>query len=487
MDFEMDLLNPNNPDTCKNNYHGFYKYDKISRRWSGKKGQKLLLSLAKNSTSIINRSNRTQPERIGGYRFLNNIRITEKSLIEGLQQQCKSNCEGLHIIGIQDTTEYNYKHHSKRLKSETIGVVGNNKDFGYFAHLMVTFDQATCLPQGISYCQLWSRDPKRKQGREKIYKKLPIEEKESYRWIEAAEQTKSLLKSAKHITLISDRESDIYQFWDRVPDDKTDLIIRARGDRPLFDQPSTIIELLDRQSTAGSYTIDVKGDLRTNRSKRKALLNVRYAEASVKRSKVLTREHARQDYVSLIVVEVKEDPSSCKVGETPIHWLLLTSHAVNDFEQACRIIDWYSFRWQIEQFFRLTKSQGLDLESSQLETGEGLRKLGILGFASALKILQMTLARDGIVNDNVKKYFSKQEIVLITLLNDKLKGTTLKQQNPHPPNTLAWAAWVIARLGGYSGYKSQSPPGPLTYTWGLEKFNLIKEGYYILDKDVYKE
>ena len=120
----------------------------------------------------------------------------------------------------------------------------------------------------------------------------------------------------------------------------------------------------------------------------------------------MTREHARQDYVSLIVVEVKEDPSSCKVGETPIHWLLLTSHAVNDFEQACRIIDWYSFRWQIEQFFRLTKSQGLDLESSQLETGEGLRKLGILGFASALKILQMTLARDGIVNDSVRKYFT---------------------------------------------------------------------------------
>ena len=145
------------------------------------------------------------------------------------------------MIGIQDTTEYNYQQHQKRLKEDTIGVVGNNSNPGYFAHLMIAFDASTCLPQGISYCHLWSRDPHRKAGRERQYKKLPIEDKESYRWIEAADQTKILLQSASHFTLISDRESDIYQLWDRIPNEKTDLIIRARGDRPLFDQPSTMI------------------------------------------------------------------------------------------------------------------------------------------------------------------------------------------------------------------------------------------------------
>ncbi len=96
----------------------------------------------------------------------------------------------------------------------------------------------------------------------------------------------------------------------------------------------------------------------------------------------------------------------------------------------------------------------------------------------------MTLARDGIVNETIKKFFSQQEIVLLALINDKLKGTTLKQQNPHPKNTLAWAAWIIARLGGYSGYASQSPPGPLTYKWGLDQFYLMRDGYYIMEKDV---
>jgi hypothetical protein len=471
----------------KNKSYGFHQHVNFTRQASGKKGQKLLLSLEKSHSCIINRTHSTHREKTGGYRFLNNPRITDHLLIESLQQQCKQNCEGLHVIGIQDTTEYNYQQHQIRLKEDTLGVVGNNRNPGYFAHLMVTFDAATCLPQGISYCKQWSRDPHRKAGRERQYKNLPIEEKESYRWLEAADHTKSLLQSASHFTLISDRESDIYQLWDRIPDDKTDLIIRARGDRPLFDQPSTIIELLDKQSAVGSYTIDIKGDLRTKRSKRKALLNVRYAEVLIKKSRVLTREQVRKDYVSLVVVEAREDPSSCNADEAPIHWLLLTSHAVNDFEQACRIINWYSFRWQIEQFFRLTKSQGINLESSQLETGDGLKKLGVFGFASALKILQMTLARDGIVNDRVQKYFNPQEVVVLHVLDKELKGTTLKQQNPHRKDTLAWASWIIARLGGYSGYASQSPPGPLTYKWGLDSFYQTVYASYIFKKDVYKE
>jgi len=476
-----------NTTIVKNNSHEFYKYVNITRPTSGKKGRKLLLSLEGNHTSIINRQYSIHRDRIGGYRFLNNPRITESILIESLQQQSIQNCEGLHLIGIQDTTEYNYQHHAKRIKEDSLGVAGNNSDLGYLAHIMVVFDAKTCLPQGISYCKLWSRDPRHKDKHERQYKKLPIEEKESYRWLDAAEKTKTLLKGARHITLLSDRESDIYQLWTRIPDDKTDLIIRAQCDRSVFDQLSSVNQVLEKQSIAGSYTLDLKEDKRAKRSKRKALLNIRYAEVQIKKPGTLKMNESEPQYILLMVVEAKEDASSCKPGEAPVHWVLFTTHAVNDFEQACKIIDWYGFRWQIEQFFRITKSQGIDLESSQLETGESLRKLGLIGFASSLRILQMTLARDGIKNDNVKKYFDLQEIVVLGLINNQLKGTTRKQQNPFQKNTLAWAAWVIARLGGFTGYASQSPPGPITFKWGLDKFYLIKEGYYLMQKVVYKE
>jgi hypothetical protein len=439
-------------------------------------------------TSIINRFHPSLKDKIGGYRFINNNRISLQMLTESLQDQCARNCEGLDLICLQDTTEYNYQHHSKRLQEDTLGLVGNDEDQGFFAHVMLGFEAESCLPLGVPYVRLWSRDPNKKSKEERRYKGLPIEEKESYRWIEAAEETKSLLRLAKHITFISDRESDIYQIWSRVPDGKTDLIIRARVDRVLYDKPTTVFKLLEEQETMGSYMIEIKQDKRKGRSKRKAILNVKYSEIKIKKPySVIGNNDSDKDYVSMYVVEAKEDLSTIRNGESLIHWILFTTHKISDFVQARQIIKWYSFRWQIEQFFRITKKQGIDLESSQLETGEGLKKLALLGFAIALKILQLSLAKDGIQNDKVIRYFSKDQIIVLGLLNEQLEGKTQKQQNPFHSDTLSWASWIIARLGGYSGYKSQSPPGPITFKWGLDRFNYLTTGFYLAQKDVYKE
>jgi hypothetical protein len=407
-------------------------------------------------------------------------------LEESLEQQCSENAEGLSLICLQDTTEYNYQHHAQRLKPGELGLVGNNEDLGFFAHVMLCFEAETCLPLGVPYARLWSRDPEKKNKRERRYQDLPIEQKESYRWIEAAARTRELMHHAKHLTFISDRESDIYQLWSRIPDEKTDLIIRARTDRVLLDKPIKAFEFLEQQQLMGSYKIRLKEDKRKNRSNREVRLNVRCAEIKIAKPLSIKADNAVENYISLYAIEVKEVPSTIKRDQPPVHWILYTTYEVESFEQAKQIIKWYSFRWQIEQFFRITKKQGIDLEGSQLETGEGLKKLTLLGFSVSLKILQLSLARDGTQNDLITRYFNKEQIIVLTLLNKQLQGDTEKQQNPHPVHTLAWASWIIARLGGYKGYKSQSPPGPITFKWGMDKFNILTIGYF-LGKDVYKE
>lgn len=443
--------------------------------------------MERGQTSVIHRSHPTHKEKIGSYRLINNRRIPHQMLQESLQEQCRQNSEGLSLICLQDTTEYNYHHHCNRLQDGTLGLVGNDSDRGFFAHTMLCFSEQSGLPIGIPWVYFWSRDDKREKKDQRKYKDLPIEQKESYRWIQAAQQTKQLLAASRHITFISDRESDIYQLWSRVPDGKTDLIIRAREDRALHDKPTTVFKLLEHKQVMGDYTIDLKQDKRKNRTRRKARLNIKYSEIQIsKPSSVRGDNKSDRDYINLYVVEAKEDCSTVKKGESPVHWVLFTTHKVNSPEQARQVIKWYSFRWQVEQFFRITKKQGLDLEDSQLETGEGLKKLALLGFAAALKILQLSLARDGTKNDVVTRYFTKEEIMVLMLLNEQLQGKTKKQQNPFNQQTLSWASWIIARLGGYSGYKSQSPPGPITYKWGLDKFNMLSEGFY-LSRDVYKE
>ena len=92
----------------ENNRYGFYQFINVTRLSSGKKGRKLLHSLQKKHSCIVNRHSPTHRERIAGYRFLNNMRVTEENLVKALQYQCRQNCDGLHVIGIQDTTEYNY-------------------------------------------------------------------------------------------------------------------------------------------------------------------------------------------------------------------------------------------------------------------------------------------------------------------------------------------------------------------------------------------
>ena len=164
-------------------------------------------------------------------------------------------------------------------------------------------------------------------------------------------------------------------------------------------------------------------------------------------------------------------------GEEPIHWRLLTTHKVKSVRKARQVIDWYSLRWIIEQLFRTSKSQGLDVESSMLENGPALERLVMLGIVAATKTMQLVQARDPATPAvPAERVFDQQEVAVIEALQPRLQGRTEKQRNPHQPGTLGWAAWTIARLGGWTGYPSERPPGPITMHNGLRRFAAIVEG-----------
>lgn len=145
-------------------------------------------------------------------------------------------------------------------------------------------------------------------------------------------------------------------------------------------------------------------------------------------------------------------------------------------EQALQVITWYSWRWRIEQLFATLKQGGLNIEASQLETVSAIQRLCLLALGAAVKVLQLSLGRED-VEQSANLVFSESEQQCLTELSPSLNGTTPKQQNPYPPLTLAWANWLIARLGGWSGYLSQRPPGTATLFHGLQKFESIFLGW----------
>jgi len=340
----------------------------------------------------------------------------------------------------------------------------------FFIHPMLVIDADTkaCLGSAAIHIE------NRLKGAADDYQKLPIEEKGSYRWITTAEESKQVLSEASCVTFIGDRENDIYEFIDRIPDEKSHIITRARHDRRLKDDDK-IFSYLEKQKEAGRIAIKVPREIRSNREEREAVLSIKFSEMTIKKSKRCTDKKA-PNTITIEVVEAKE--IDCPKDQKAVHWILLTTHPVTNIEEAKQIILWYRQRWNVEQIFRVMKKQGLNVESSQVESAEGLMKLAVMALCAAIQILQLVIARDGTTKQKTVDVFNKEEQIVLAMLLTRLEGKTAKQKNPYPKENLAWATWIIARLGGWDGYtKGKHPPGPGTVGWGLQRFQGIYDGW----------
>jgi hypothetical protein len=401
-------------------------------------------------------------------RWLGNKNVTIARLIQTEQARVCPIVKGRHVLGIQDTTELNYEKHAGRVRG--LGTVGNGKDVGFFMHPMLIIDADTSACLGSAAIHIENR----LKGAADNYQKLPIEEKESYRWISTAEESKQVLSEASCVTFIGDRENDIYEFIDRIPDERTHIITRARHDRRL-ENDDKIFSYLEKQEETGRITIKIPRDIRNNRQEREAILSIKLSEIIIRKSKKCTDKKA-SNTITIHIVEAKE--IDCPKDQKAVHWILLTTHQVRNFEEAKQVILWYRQRWNVEQIFRIMKKQGLDIESSQVETAENLMKLAVIALCAAIQILQLIFAREGTTQQKTSDVFGTEEQVVLAMLLTTIEGKTAKQKNPYPKGNLAWATWIIARLGGWQGYvKSEGWPGPITISRGLTRFQGIYDGW----------
>jgi hypothetical protein len=283
-----------------------------------------------------------------------------------------------------------------------------------------------------------------------------------------------VLAEAAMVTVIDDREADIYEKWDRLPDAHMHLLTRASRDRAVADG-GTLFPTLADFSEAHRYELDLPARP-GKRSARQACMAVRFGRVRIRRPGSCSDANA-SDEIELFAVEVRElDPPR---GEKPILWRLVTTHTVESVAQALTVIGWYRLRWHIEQLFRTLKRQGLRVEESVVEDGEALEKLVVIALIAATITMQLVLARTAGSQEPppASRVFDAEQIEVLHALQKTLQGRTRKQQNPHPPDSLAWAAWTIARLGGWTGYETDRSMGPITMRDGLERFNGMVDGY----------
>ncbi len=408
---------------------------------------------------------RGRAELLGFCRFLGNPKVSAPEIAAAAGRATGDRVQGLHVLAIQDTTEVNFQRHAGRVRG--LGAVGNGSDRGLFVHPVIAVAADSGALLGLAGAQTWSRP---EPVPERDYRTLPIERKESYRWLVGAEQAKRALAGAAHVTVIADRESDIYEEWARLPDAHCDLLTRASRDRLLADG-GRLFEAAEGWPEAGRAVVKLRA--RPGRPARKAKLALRFGAVSINRPQRCQDAQAPHK-LRLHLVEVREVEATV---DEPVHWRLLTTHPVADPQAAWRIVEWYRQRWHIEQLFRTLKSQGLNLEASQVSSAEGLIKLAAMATVAAVRIMQLVLARDGALERPASDVVRPELLPLARALQRDLEGKTRAQKNPHPPDSLAWLAWIIARLGGWNGYKSERPPGPITMTNGWKQFEAAAHGW----------
>lgn len=417
-------------------------------------------------TTIIHRLGDGEAEQRGFYRLLHNEGVQTEEVKRYIYDDCLRQVEqGHHYLVIQDTTQPNFERNRANIRNkEGLGVIGDRRSLGFFLHPSLVLDASSGRCLGFSHIETWSRAENHPTKEERNFQRLPIEEKESYRWISSTQASRERLRTAGAcmLTVIADREGDIGDMFKRRED--AHLLIRSRVNRHIKE--GRLYEYLSSEQCAGSYRFEIRGDARIGRATRTAKIEVRYAKIHVV---------SGGDTIEMYGIEARE--VNAPAAGDAVLWRLLTTHEITSYEQACTIITWYGLRWNIEQVFRLLKQKGFDIESSEMETGKSLIVLTLLSLLTISKVITLHRVLRIENPQPINGAFTAHELLCLALLCRRYEGRTQKQKNPHPPDSLQWCAWVIARLGSWK--PNEKSPGVLSILWGWLRFHEIYDGFVL--------
>jgi Transposase DNA-binding/Transposase Tn5 dimerisation domain len=421
-----------------------------------KRCRRVLERLAADPQASINGACHGWAETHAAYQFFDNDAVDEDRVLAPHRQATLQRMKSFPVVLlVQDTTELDYT----RIKKKLSGAGPLDKPYrrGFYNHVQVAFTpQRLCL--GVVSMRLWARDDETFDTC-KQRKHTPLEEKESYRWLEAYRNACQIAEElpTTQIVSISDREGDIYECFLEAqqagPPRRADWIIRASANRNLpKPDPETgsscyckLFDAIAEAPVLGKRIVRVP---KTPKHKaRKAKVTVR---AQCIRLKAPYRAGGRLPEIAINVVLVKEETPP--EGEEPLVWLLLTSLPIDRLAAALRVVDYYACRWQIEVYFRVLKV-GCKVEEIQLEAAERLRPCLALYEIVAWRVLYVTMLGREAPELPCSVLFTDEEWKSAWMIS------TDKAPPSRPPRLKVFLP-LLAELGGYNGREHDGPPGP---------------------------
>jgi hypothetical protein len=398
--------------------------------------------------------------------------VTPEKLTKNFVKQGMEKISSGHILVVQDTTELNFAW--RELEIEGLGPVGNNTDQGFFLHpgIMVNPEDETVL--GLAGFQLYTRKWEKERSTAYGCAKKGFEEKESYRWFSLPEQIKNNIPEGIRITIVGDRESDIYDlFYENSNGNlgtNSELLIRTGARRRVNGKKGMLCNEITAWPISCCYLQEIPS--KKSRNPRIANLELRYNRITMGvPSHLLYKGKSPIENIYVVDIREKNPPK----GEKGIHWTLFTTWPVTSDEEAKEKVAWYNCRWHIEELFRILKS-GYKVESIKFSTAHALMNWCALRLMMAVKTLCILKFREDETRDSAKNYFNDLELKILEKMENTLISPNSQIRRP-PKKTIAWAGLLVALIGGYHALPSARPFGQETLWRGLLKFQGIVEGF----------
>jgi len=394
------------------------------------------------------------------YRFFDNRNISMEKILAPHYKSTLSRIRKEKIVlAVQDTTSLNYSAHPA---TENLGLIGTAKDgpIGLLVHDTMAFTLEG-TPLGLLDVQSWARNPA-DFGKKHERHKLPIEQKESNKWLKSFASVQTAQKKCQDTQLVSvgDREADIYELFHTAISDPhgPKLLVRAAQNRLLSEEQDKLMEYVAGQASSGTQVIAVprKG----KQPAREAVLEIRYTEVKLKAP--VSKADGEDISIWAVLAQEVEAPE----GVTPLKWLLLTTLEIQSFEQAAEMLSWYCIRWGIEVYHKTLKS-GCKIEERQLGNADRIEACLSIDMVIAWRIYHLTKLGREIPNVPCTVFFEEAEWKALV---------AYKTRNPIPPKktpTLREALRMVASLGGFLGRKSDGNPGTKSVWLGLQQLDVM--------------
>ena len=410
------------------------------------------------------------------YRFFANDRVSEGEILGGHFRSTRDRSVGVGVGGpimvLHDTTEFSYRRRRPERVGQTCRVNSGKDKQGRFrmhtvcgllmhSSLAVT---AEGLPLGLAAVKFWTR--KTFEGTNALKRKvnptrIPIERKESIRWLDNMRQSAALLDEPERCVHIGDRESDIYELFCLAQELGTHFLVRSCVDRLAGDGTRTISDIRGEVPVQGRHRVEVRdsqGGLDT------AVVQLSYGSL-----RILPPIGKQKRYPALTLTVLHAREPDEPADRPRIDWRLVTDLPVTSNRAAVEKLRWYALRWKIEVFHKVLKS-GCKVEDARLRTAERLAKLIAVFCILSWRIFWMTMLNRSAPDVTPALALTDIEVALL----DRLVPD--KAHTPPATRTLASCLTKIARLGGYLARAGDPPPGNTVMWRGLSRLTDITLG-----------